>query len=289
MPRFNDILATGVINSKPRIRYNKPEGDPTRIPVMAIANIIVIRGIRKFGAVNERLRKDMPVIMSMEPAMVRNMMEWEAGDIVEIKGTLASVDIPKHLECPQCHSREDVPQTNYYINPIASIILERGLNPLESNDRLRELAEFSNRLTIAGRVDGELDLYTVPSTKQRILSYGLASERKYRNKFDREDNKYDYLRIKSYGKIADEDMKRLKKGAKVLLDGMIQVRNYEEKHTCPCCNYEYTIQRIKTEVIPYSTEYIQLNPTEEDLMTEDELLRKKAIAQEERLFGKALH
>lgn len=257
MANFNEVMVLGVIHSDPRIRYDKPEGDPDRRMVQASFNLIVVRGIRHFGAINGRIKLDMPVVMTRNPDLIGTISQWHAKDIVEIRGTLASINLTGISKCPDCHEIEKVPETIYYINPIGLKRERENMEPLEANNFIRKHAEFSNRITIAGTVISDISFHKVEKTGQRIVNYRLQSRRKYHDKEDNPDNRYDFLTVKSYGSLADSDMIALHKGSEVLIGGMLQVRRYEEEWKCPKCGASYKRIRTATEVIPYSTEYLR--------------------------------
>ena len=257
MANFNEVELLGVMHSDPKLRYDKPENDPARKLVQVSFNMIVVRGIRHFGAINGRVKLDMPVVMTRNPQLMEVIAKWHARDIIEVRGTLASLNLTAVSKCPSCGQMEKVPETIFYINPIGIKREKENLAPLEANNYIRQHSEFSNRITVAGKVTSELNRHVVASTGQRIVNYKLQIRRKYHDKNDKEENRYDFLTVKSYGSLADSDMIALKRGSEVLIGGMLQVRRYEEPWKCPSCGSEYKRIRTATEIIPYSTEYIR--------------------------------
>jgi len=258
MARFNDLLSLGILKDDPEVRYNKPEDDPTREPVMVNFKMIMIRGIRHFGAVSERMKLDAPIVLTTNPSIMNEIREWKKGDVVLLKGTLASMDAVRRTKCPECGEVEKLSESLVYINPIFVMKMYQGMDAKEAQEFLKSCAEISNRITILGTVFDKPNLYTTRAG-QRIVNYKLEAERKYRIKGDYETHRKDYVIVKSYGKIADSDSAALKEGSEVLIEGMLQVRQYQETAVCPKCGKEHTVIRSKTEIIPYSTEYLQID------------------------------
>lgn len=282
MARHNEVTMYGQVSSAPKIYTDKP-GQPDAKRIQVICTVAVIRGIRDYGAKDHRIKMDNPIVLSQNAKIMKQMAKWEKGDMVLIRGTLASHDYTKHCLCKNeaCedeegkHSVISFNETLSYVNPVFTEVLSKGLDPSEGTKNMRERSEISNRVTIIGKASNEPEIYTTDQG-QRITNYVLDVPRKYRIKEDDDSNRHDFLIMKSYGKIADMDYRYIKKDGHVFVDGAIQVREYAKQLECPYCHTVHNILRTVTEVIPYSTEYGVGCRTEE----EAEEFQTKKSAQE---------
>lgn len=271
MARHNEVTMYGQVSSEPRVYTDKP-GQPDAKRLQVTCTVAIIRGIRNFGAKDHRIKMDNPIVLSQNPRIMKSMASWEVGDMVLIRGTLASHDYNKKLPCKneECVNENGertiiaVEETLVYVNPIFVEVLKNKLDPSEGTKDMREHSEISNRVTILGKATNDPELH-VTEQGQRIVNYVLDVPRKYRIKEDVETNKHDFLIIKSYGNIADMDYDCIKEEGQIFIDGAIQVREYPKILECPCCKTQHNIVRTVTEVIPYSTEYGIGCRTEEEI------------------------
>ncbi len=271
MARHNEVSLYGQVSSAPKIYTDKP-GQPDAKRLQVICTVAVIRGIRNFGAKDHRIKIDNPIILSQNAKVMKQMAKWEKGDMVLIRGTLASHDYEKHCICKNEECKDEnggrshfsYKETLSYVNPVFTEVLTKGLDPTEGTKNMRERSEISNRVTMLGKASNDPEIYTTEQG-QRITNYVLDVPRKYRIKEDDESNRHDFLIMKSYGKIADMDYRHIKKDGSVFIDGAIQVREYPKQLECPYCHSVHNIVRTVTEVIPYSTEYGVGCRTEEEV------------------------
>lgn len=286
MARHNEVTLYGQVMQQPRLLYNDTDiNNPSRKLVRTMCTLAVMRGIRDFGAVDKRIRLDLPIVLSQNEKIMKMMKQWEPGDIVQIRGTLATVNVTKPLQCPECKHVEQVPRMLSFVNPIYMKTEYKKLSAEEGNSDMRHNAEISNRITVIGRACIEPEMF-ITDKGQKITNYQLDVPRKYRIKEDDESNRHDFPFVKSYGFVADNDKRAIRKDGLVFVDGAIQTREYTRKHVCPICGAEYEYRETATEIIPYSTEYLTGCKTMEEI-EEEKRLEAIAEGQEARaaIFG----
>lgn len=259
MARFNEVMLNGIIEDDPDVRYNKPKNDPDRMPILIRFRVTVVRGIRHYGAMSDKLKHDAPTVFSVNPVMIEQMRDWKKGDNIEIHGTLASMDTVSKNVCPDCHEIDKKKSTLTYVNPIFARRIYVKSEDEEAEKKavnyVVQCAEISNRVRLMGHVYGDTELHRT-SKGLGICNYKLAVDRKYRIIGEYENHYKDFVIVKSYGKIADSDNNTLKDDSFVFIDGMLQVRYFKEEVVCPYCGKTHELIRSVTEVVPYSTEYL---------------------------------
>lgn len=286
MARHNEVTLYGRVIQEPKLLYNSTdETNASRTLVRVIGAISVMRGIRDFGAVDKRIRIDVPVVLSQNKKIMKLMQAWEEGDMVLIRGTLATVNVTKPHCCPHCQQIEQIKTTLAFINPIFMKTEYKELSPEEGNQDMRRNAEISNRITVIGKACTAPEMF-ITDKGQKITNYQLDIMRKYRIKEDDDENKHDFPFVKSYGFVADNDHRAIQEDGMVFVDGAIQTREYTRTHICPFCEKEYTYRDSATEIVPYSTEYLTGCKTMEEI-EEEKRLEEIAAGQAARaqLFG----
>lgn len=273
MARQNEVFLYGMVMQDPTITTQNGEYIRGSVPIQ------VIRGKREIG--NKQLvnvRYDSPVIMSGDPAMIDIMAQLKPFDMVEVKGTYTTKDIKRSKVC-DCGHKAIKQGTLSFISPIYLGIRETENTEAAAKQLLEQRCEISNTVTVIGNVTADPE-YT--SDKVHMTQYTLAVTRKYFLKEDVTHSRVDFPHIKAFGSIADEDHKRLKINTKVMVNGMIQTRQYEQKLVCDECGQELRFMTSAMEIIPYSTEYLRNYITDEELQSQ---AMSKAEEKEKELFG----
>lgn len=274
MARHNEVTLYGAVMDDPKLLYNtSDEQSKERKLVRTMGILSVLRGIRDFGAVDKRIRIDLPIVLSQNEKMMKAMSAWKKGDIILLRGTLATVNYNNLLRCPHCGKTETVPATMTFVNPIYMKIENRELEAAEANREMRKNAEISNRVTIIGKCCTKPEMF-ITDKGQHITNYQLDVMRKYRIKEDQESNKHDFPFVKSYGFVAENDYYAVQENGLVFVDGAIQTREYLRTHTCPECGEAYQYKDTTTEIVPYSTEYLTGCKTMEEV---EEQKKQEAI------------
>lgn len=270
MARQNNVFLYGIIEKKPRIVLDKE----THEPVSAIGYIHVVRGVREAHDGKKYMKHDHPLIVSLEPIVIKHMAEWEENDVVYIKGTIASKKMDKKSYCPNCVDDNGHPTENVakglltYINPIFVKVMKKFPDKESALADVIKAREISNQVIVVGNLFAEPSYF---KTKNGLIvsQYQIITNRKFRIRTDDPDVKTDWPWVKSYGEQAIEDRMRLKSGSCVIIDGFIQARKVNRKTKCKCCGKIYPWQDSTMELVPFETEYVQgTYKTDEDLQEE---------------------
>ena len=258
MARHNEARLMGYLIRDPVLRYTDIE--KTNL-VRASIQIRTLRGSREFGT-DRRKGYDEHIIFSQQEKYMTFMAQLKKYDIVQVKGNIITLSSRFTATCPECQNAQILKDEVAVINPIfidrvdasKEIAHDRdGVNLTfeEKIERfLRKRIEVSNNIALIG------DCVKPPENFEGIVSYGLEVIRKYKIREDDVSRKKDYPYIKCYGKIAENDFKFIRKGSRVFIDGFIMSRNFNRVFTCPNCGTEFPVARSRSEVVPYSVEYL---------------------------------
>lgn len=261
MAKTNQVTLYGALVNLPRVN-----GERTKASV----TIMVMRGDRESGDPNKQVRKDYPIIASKDPDIIEQMGSWDINDLVLIKGVLVTKVAKKSTICPHCKKENLDKGSIVYIEPIYVEKMGHADTVEDANRIVYEHREISNSLRIVG------DLCINPSKVElkriSVSQYQIAVPRTYRVKGSTDDDKTDFPFVKSYGKNAKEDLKRLRKGSVVLIDGYIQTRKQDRETECKQilangepCGTKYTWTDSSMEIVPFETEYLRNYITDEEL------------------------
>lgn len=265
MAKHNFVILNGQVLQEPRISRDSETGEYIR----GIGAILTIRGIRDFGNNIDHLKYDSPLIMSGNPEMIKIMATWHKGDMVEIKGAVTTKDVTKSVTCKECGHKNKKKGNVVFVNPIYICVRETGVDEETGQRLLKERCEISNQATLIGPVCREPKTFRT-NKGLMITTYQLAVRRKYRIKDDSADIRTDFPWIKSYGNIAINDAKTLKKGSYIFVDGMLQTRELERIQICEKCGTECKWHDSAMEIVPYATEYLR------DFYTKEEIEKREA-------------
>ncbi len=255
MARHNEVTLYGQV-AKPPVLLRKPQNDPDGKLIRVLLPLTVIRGIRDFGAKDQRLKLDEVVIMSDNERFLDAMKEWKQGDIITMRGTLITNRYLKRCTCEQCGHEQTFQGYSAYIYPIYTRLVAQGYTPEQGLSELRRNAEVSNRITAIGTACGKPSFHRHERSGNPISSYTIDIERKYRIKGVPDSDQHDFPIVKSYGEVAENDYMAIEEGGLVFIDGQLQVRNYERTFICESCGAEIKKIDNMTEIVPYSTEYL---------------------------------
>ena len=264
MAKHNLVILNGVVSNQPKIIKSEETGEYVR----GVCSITTIRGVRDFGNNIDHVKYDSPIIMSGNPDIIKVMAEWNEGDMVEIKGSITTKDVIKSTKCTHCGNINKRKGNVVYINPIFAETKEKGLNKEQGLELLKRRCEISNQVTVIGPVCREPALYKTDKGLN-IATYQMAIRRKYRIKDDNPDIKTDFPWIKSYGSIAANDAKIIKKGTYLFIDGMLQTRKLERDQVCEKCGESYKWSDSAMEIVPFATEYLR------DYYSDEEIKQKQ--------------
>ena len=270
MARQNLAFLLGAVMKEPVIQVDDATGEP----VYGICFVRVVRGFRETGD-HKKMKSDHPVIMSREPAILREMSTWRANDIVHIKGVIAAKAIEKGSYCRHCGQKNRFEGTLVYINPVYA----RMECHLDTEDEcfqfLTKNREVSNQVYLFGTVMAQPKKLK-PKEGLTVTQYPVAINRKYRIRTDPPEIKTDVPWVKSYGENATHDAERLHTGSQIFIDGCLQARNVSRRNSCTSCGEKYDWRDRAMEVVPYEVEYIA------NFYSDDEVLARKTESLAER-------
>jgi single-stranded DNA-binding protein len=179
--------------------------------------------------------------------------------------------------CKHCGARNSNEGVIVFVNPIYTKVVEKELTLEQGTELLKNSCEISNQVHLVGMLCREPIGFHHDAKNLDITNYQLAVSRKFHILEDSQDNRVDFPWIKSYGSIAKDDFKFLKKGSYVLIDGMIQSRDIQRKQTCCQCGKEYEFNETAIDIVPYSTEYLRNFRTDEEIASQEVQERLKAV------------
>ena len=281
MARLNVVLLFGTVLVKPRI-IKKPDGTY----IYGMTQLNVLRGNRKVGNHTVGIKADNPTVIAREPEILEQWLEWEEGDVVEVKGTLATTPLQKKLPvCGNCGKHDNIiTGTLVYVNPIS---VTRWCHPRDKEEAQKLLVanrEISNCCWGFGTLVRDPKRIT-PTSGLVVTQYQVAMNRKYRIRTDPPETKADYPWVKAYGITAEDNWRRLHVGSEIYFDGYLQARNVNRHTKCQGCGSDIEWKDRAIEIVPYENaiEYIGEYYSDEEVEAhEAERLRQAREA----VFGK---
>lgn len=253
MAKHNQVILNGQVSSQPKLVYD----DDGKTIKRVMFGVEVLHGNRDFGNEIDKVKYDVPLVFATDPAIIQKVKNFQKGDIVEIKGTITTKDVVKRTVCKFCGHQHSKLGNVVCITPIFAEVREKGLNDEKGKKIIRDRCEISNLVTVIAPLCREPMLY-VTEKGTPITTYQLAIRRKYYIKDSaKPDVRTDFPWVKSYGHIAQNDAKSLKKGSYVFIDGLIQVRQLRRYQECEECGKTYEWTDSATEIVPYAVEYLR--------------------------------
>ncbi len=258
------------VHSLPQIAMNEETGE--YYYGMFYAN--VVRGKRSVGDNLHFIKHDKPLIMSKEKAILDQFKELQVNDIILLKGVVTSISLDKTTYC-DCIDPETGSKTQnktrgnvLYITPIHLLkIKSYGDDKQGAIQDIVDNSEISNQVSVVGTLITEPRLYTTKKGLQ-ITQYALAINRKFLIRTDNPEYKTDWPIVKSYGEQARSDKVFLRQKAEVMIDGFLQARTVKRKTKCKCCGKIYEWDDHAMEIVPYATEYLVGQRSEEEVEAE---------------------
>lgn len=281
MARLNVVLLLGTVLIKPRI-IRKPDGTY----IYGMTQLNVLRGNRKIGNHTLGIKADNPTVISKDPDILQKWLTWETGDIVEIKGTIATTPLKKKLPvCENCGKEDNIiVGTLVYVNPIS---VEKWCHPASMEDAQSVLVanrEISNSCWGFGTLVRDPKRLT-PTSGLVVTQYQIAMNRKYRIRTDPPEIKTDYPWVKAYGETAEDNWRRLHVGSEIYFDGYLQARNVNRHTKCENCGSDIEWKDRAIEIVPYENaiEYIGEYYSDKEIAAREEERQKQA---REAVFGR---
>ncbi len=258
MARGNTVIMMGVLLDKPIIKVNK-DGD-------IVSGRFIIQTTRRTSMNSQNrlvgeARMDEQLIMSRNEIVIEHgMSDLEIGDIIMIRGTLSTREIPKKVRCPYCG---EVAVQNMgvmvYVDPelIMKVRKAGELSKEETDKFLLTFSGLSNYSFFFGTLVREPRYApNYGGTTRKETNIQIAVNRKREIIEDGPDKRTDYPYVRTFGKMAEETAKVLHTGSEIYTESSIQTRNIEIKKICPNCSSNFIIESSAVEIVPYSIEYI---------------------------------
>ncbi len=258
--KLNLVDLYGVLRQAPRISEDR---------LKASCILRVARNMNRCFQNEERSGYwDEVIIRTKDQKIINEMLEMEAFDTVRIKGVIAVRKINRSSICANCGVKNIVEGKVCYVEPIYIERTHTGMTEEGAEEFIFEHREVSNIVRIIG------DLTGLPKKNDKLKStvcqYQIAIPRTYRIEGDTDDEKADFPQVKSYGRNAKEDLKRLKENTAVWIDGCVQSRVVKNEITCCNCGEKYKKDIKINEIVPYETEYLKNYWTDEELASKKE-------------------
>lgn len=296
MAKENYIRLRGIVQDKPKITTNQ-NGQ------FAFATIVIARPYRSVGDHISYAHMDNPKIMTRDPEIIAEMEQWEANDIVDIKGFLSSKQILKGSFCPHCRTKNTTFGSFVFVVPNFVEKLGFVTDEDDSQEYLVKHREISNVVKLFGTlINGPKKFRTYAGLP--FTQYQIGVNRKFRIKEDDPNVRSDYPWVKSYGDRARMDKLRLQKGSEIYIDGCLQARYINRKAYCgqardeqgnflkhpngepivaldvngnpTGCGKEYYWNDQTLEVVPFDVEFVANYLSEEEAIIREEEQRKQS-------------
>lgn len=269
MGRHNEVILNGMVLMPPQFKKNE-KGENVR----GCVSILVIRGQRDIcNNKIKNIKYDAPMVMTENPEILDIMETLKPYMMIECKGVFTTKNISKAKICPHCKEKTSKPGVLSYISPIYFDVRETGLDEMGARALLERKCEISNSITAIGTVVKEPEFYKDENLS--AMEYTIAINRKFYVQEDSTMSKTDYPVVKTFGHKAEEDHKRIKVGTELLINGMLQTKEFKNKIQCEHCGEINEFKDTSMEIIPYATEYLKGYYTEEEILEREQ---KKAAS-----------
>lgn len=256
--KLNLVDLYGTLRQAPRISEDRNK---------ATCILRVARNMIRNGGQNKERNGfwDEVIIRTKDKAIVDELAKMEQYDIVRVKGVITVRRINRQTICEHCGIKNITENKICYVELIYVERTHTGFTEDAAEDFVFRHREVSNIARIIGDLTGPPkanDKLSIPACQ-----YQIAVPRTYRIEGDTDDEKADFPLVKSYGKNAKEDLKRLKANSSVWIDGCIQSRLVKQEFVCTDCGKTYKKEIKVNEIVPYETEYLKNYWTDEELQS----------------------
>lgn len=211
------------------------------------------------------------IVCDENPQILRTAVTLSVGDFVDIEGLYTTRQVEKGASsvCENCGASHNI---KYGVQCCIHPLYMQKIKPFEYGDpeslemlRTKKIThveilkknflEVSNDTILLGYAMREPEELENNSVRYPVT----VGRKKFIPSQSHIDTDYPY--IYSYGEQAQNDLKYIKPGTLLLINGFIRNRKVHNYITCEACGNQYTFKDYATEIIPYSVEY--LNNTKE--------------------------
>lgn len=241
-------------------------------------NVSVVNGFKQASfnlfTLRKRMRtpagedeSDLIPIFTRDAEMISQIKKLAHGNVISVIGNFCSVNTEKEFCCKNKECREyEVPVgykgTISYINPIEimPIIKNAEIPEMDVKLFLHQYREHSNTVRLLGRANTDvkhipLEVLNRKSGEKELLNLWQFCMNVSRRKLVSASlSKADYITINAY---EYEDIKELKSGDFVCINGFVKSKLYKKVRKCPCCGSDIKTQDTSLCVVPYRVEHIK--------------------------------
>lgn len=282
MATHNQVLLAGYVKSEPKIQTDSSGAKSIMIKLTTVR--------REMKEYIDSLFLDVIIRYDGSNDQLINRMEaTKKNDLIIVKGVFNIVVVNKVFKCPECNS--NVIQENAFMCTVYPQFIQRITNlnqyiektndPDYPNKIIQDnVSEISNHILMVGSLVKEPEMIEHPSKKIKCCRYPVAINRKYYIA-TQSDTTADYPWVYSYGKQAENDLRYLKQGSDIMIDGFIRVRRVKKNLVCTSCNKSFTAPTLASELVPYAVEYFNnyLSEEEAQQLQQERLLKERAEAE----------
>lgn len=285
---------SGLVAEIPEVKYDKENN-----PVIAAVEVVIIHGERDYG--DNVMQKDVHVrdishygtgsvwVVTNDPVQIEIIRKCQPYDLVMFKGCLRIKDIKKRTYCPNCRQEHIYRSRKTSIYPIyferikavaeafgvKSFATQNVPESVENEIRraafqeLRNRIEISNTIHLIGVVCEEPLIYKSVDGKI-MMTFPFAVKRKYFIPEDDMKIDVDFPYIKLYGNKAKEQAGRINQRNLLMIDGFVNTRTFNRKHTCEACSEQFLSRDYATDVVAYSVEFLRKNISDVDIPSDED-------------------
>lgn len=184
--------------------------------------------------------------------------EITINDILRVTGFLATKDIVRSSPCPKCGKENTRKEAMKRAKSAGTLSYVYAINVIKMASLKSKEASYEflfrycnmNKVFLVGAVLADPAIGSINGTT--FCRYPMAINRT--NRWRTKDKRKDYPWIYCYGEKAIREAERLKKNDQVLIDGVLQSRDYKETFRCTSCGELYSVPGRTLEVVSLRTE-----------------------------------
>ena len=252
MAKENLVLLHGVAVGDTTVKYANDKQTPARVMLYLR---VVDRAVDDDG--RNEIQYATIFVYSGDPKIIQEAIEIEAGDLVDVFGTLTTTSVKKQRTCPSCGAVNIATGDVSYVSPTYICRREHGLSEEETEQLLIKRCEFSNRIVLIGHINNTPKYNDHHGLRNPTLIYQMAVDRTVRVKDGTSNDRKDYPWVVTSGIQAVEGKDALEKGSVVYVKGHLRSKEQVKEVQCEKCNNVFTAADFPLiQITPHFTEYI---------------------------------
>ena len=251
MAKENSVILHGMALGDATVKVDN-DNNPVR-------GMLYIRTVDRTKTENgrEEVQYTTIFVYSGNAKIIEEMRDIEAGDLVDVYGTITTAKVPKKRKCPVCGSINTSAGDVTYISPLYICRREAGLNEEQVNELLVKRAEMSNRVWAIGNICAGLEYNDKNGTGNPALRYQMALPRTIRVHDDTSNKEADFPWVLATGVQALEGKDALRIGSVVYIKGHLRSKEQQKEVQCNQCGSTFTSPDFPLmRISPHFTEYL---------------------------------